>query len=243
MSYFSNFINFNIGFQLGNCLGNLLSMPFCSMTMPWNNWSFPSVFNYPTLNNFGCMNYSFNDSLWCNNFYTPTYTLPPITLNTPTFNYYDININSSCSNYDTFTPTSNKRTKYTGVLADYNPQRGKELANIAKRRAIKINTKGDCAMRVQEDIGEWKKKTRTKGDAYTLIDTLSRDPDFKRIDPNSIDFKHPPEGCVFVYDKGVAGSNPKFGHAFITLSDGKGASDHIQNNIKETPPTAVFIPV
>ena len=240
MSYFSNLFNFNIGFQLGNCLGNMFTMPFCDMIIPWNNWSLPRAFNYSIFNNLGCMNYSL-DNMWSNNFYSHTFSVPPLTLNAQTFNYYDINIGSSYGNYDTFIP-SKKTVKYTGVLADYNPERGKALANIAKQRAKKINTTGDCAMRVQEDIGEWKNKTRTTGHAYTLINTLSHDPDFKRIDPALIDLKHPPEGCVFVYDKGVANYSKKYGHTLITLADGKGASDHIQNEIKDTP-TAVFIPV
>ena len=64
---------------------------------------------------------------------------------------------------------------------------------------------------------------------------------FKEINPNGVDLKKLPAGCVLVYGKGVAGYSKKYGHTEITTGNGKAVSDGVTQNLHRKP-TAIFMP-
>ena len=71
---------------------------------------------------------------------------------------------------------------------------------------------------------------------------LRKNKKFKEISPSEVNVEDLPAGCILVYNKGVQGYSPKYGHTEITTGDGRAVSDGITNNLYKTP-SSIFVPV
>ena len=75
-----------------------------------------------------------------------------------------------------------------------------------------------------------------------MSNILRKNKNFKEISPSKVNVEDLPAGCVIVYNKGVQGYSPEYGHTEITTGDGRAVSDGITQNLHKTP-SAIFVPV
>ena len=228
-------------------LGFNFNLPMSNWFMP--NLSFPN-FNFSFNNIFSFNNYH---SISMNNWFMPNFNnYPPMYMPTSLFDYNnpvkkDKLVDISNVNTDTFKKSSIKKdfSKNKLFFEGYNSEKGKKLADIAKRNST--DWTGFCATYVktaieQAGLGEYK-----LGHAYKMTKILRKNPNFKEISPDNVNLKNLPEGCVLVYGKGTEGYSKKYGHTEITFIDEKtgvtkAASDGITKNLYKKP-TSIFIPV
>ena len=121
----------------------------------------------------------------------------------------------------------------------YYANAGVRLSRYALSHAVGFTKQ--CATYVKNAIANCGLGKYIKGDAYKMIQILSQNKKFKRIDTKGVNLKTLPAGCVLVYDRN-AGFSKKHGHVEISTGDGRCVSDGITRNPKKVP-TAIFIPV
>ena len=242
----------------------------------------PNFFStMPLFNNFSF----FSPTSWLQQYNNPMmYNTPSVfgsisnlqmpSMNFNSFSGYETSFNtwqSSAFNgpsFDTFSWSGTKtdrspvkprnKTNYTGTLADYNPNLGKRIAQIALSNAghtfdknskkILDQTKdpdkftGDCAAYVKMAIRDAGAGNYVAGHGYQMSEILKNNKNFKEIDASSISLSELPAGAVLVYARGAQGYSSEYGHTEIVTEDGRAVSDGITDNLYKKP-TAVFIPV
>ena len=122
----------------------------------------------------------------------------------------------------------------------YSAKKGWELAKKAVSGAVGFI--GKCARYVKNAISKAGLGKYEYGNACDMVSIMRRNKNFKEINPNGVDLKKLPAGCVLVYGKGVAGYSKKYGHTEITTGNGKAVSDGVTQNLHRKP-TAIFMPV
>ena len=133
------------------------------------------------------------------------------------------------------------------LQAAYNQDKGKALAYIAFKHAIKKNTKHQCLQGVRESLT---KAGLVKGSmgisAYRAADILAKNNKFKEVSVERKDLKNLPAGCIIVWHKNNGGSESadKNGHIGITVGDGREVSDHVADSIYMfNSKHRVFVPI
>ena len=122
----------------------------------------------------------------------------------------------------------------------YSAKKGWELAKKVVSGAVGFI--GKCARYVKNAISKAGLGKYEYGNACDMVSIMRRNKNFKEINPNGVDLKKLPAGCVLVYGKGVAGYSKKYGHTEITTGNGKAVSDGVTQNLHRKP-TAIFMPV
>lgn len=122
----------------------------------------------------------------------------------------------------------------------YSAKKGFALAKSAVSSAIGFV--GKCAKYVKNAIARTGLGKYEYGNACDMVSIMRKNKNFKEINPNGVDLKKLPAGCVLVYGKGVAGYSKKYGHTEITTGNGKAVSDGVTQNLHRRP-TAIFMPV
>lgn len=122
----------------------------------------------------------------------------------------------------------------------YSAKKGWELAKKAVSSVVGFT--GKCARYVKNAIAKAGLGKYEYGNACDMVSIMRRNKNFKEINPNGVDLKKLPAGCVLVYGKGVAGYSSKYGHTEITTGSGKAVSDGVTQNLHRKP-TAIFMPV
>src|SRR5574344_88670 len=124
---------------------------------------------------------------------------------------------------------------------NYDKAKAQELAKSAQSHAG-AKSKHACAEYVNnalENVG----LGAGRGDAYTLINRLGNNKNFKEVSVTRNDLDNLPPGCILVYPRGAAGYDASAGHTEITLGNGTAASDFINSNIKYSPNIRVYVSV
>ena len=124
----------------------------------------------------------------------------------------------------------------------YNPQKGKDLANVAYSNAASRNTRGYCLKGVRtslEKAGLYDTSKRVMS-AYQAVGILSNNKNFKKVNVSSDNLRNLPAGCVVVWDR--CAGHPH-GHITVTLGDNKSASDHLESKVAQMHTNfCVFVP-
>lgn len=259
------FLNFNFNLNnFCNCGLNNLFTPFSNFS--FHNINFPifnftnfnmPIFNFPSFNMGNFMPYQSFQSL--NSFQQPifNYQNPNLPPPTPTFSAPNFNpsgnlwnqtgfntmpnFNFDSVNFSYNNSSSKINTNITkGIPSNYNKTAGAKLARIALSKA-KNSHGGKCAKAVKTALKNAGLANYEFGHAYKMTEILKDNKNFKRVSPNSVNWRNLPAGCVLVYAKGAEGYSAEYGHTEITTGDGRGVSDGITQNIKK--PTAIFVPV
>lgn len=255
--------NFGNGFAAG------FMSAFTPWFSPWLNsvYTQPFFFNSFSFTNFT----SFSMPIWDGNYkYNNDFSLPSLPqLQTTNFNtqitndsFFSNSLNNFYTgNFDTFTYTvkTNKKTNLPKTIpANYNETLGLRLSQRALSNAQyryneethQVTTEkkessqftGMCAAYVKMAIRDVGLGSYQSGHAYQLTEILSNNRNFVQISPDGIDVKTLPAGCVIVYDRGAQGYNKDYGHAEITIGDGRAVSDGITTKLDKKP-SAIFVPI
>jgi len=119
--------------------------------------------------------------------------------------------------------------------ARYNSKLGNSLANIAYENATSKNSKHRCLQGVRESLNKAGLiKGTMGGSAYQAAAVLDKDKkNFSEIKVAKSDLKNLPAGCIIVWDRNYVGTSPadKNGHITITLGNGGGACDRIEDKL------------
>ncbi len=165
----------------------------------------------------------------------PLMTLPMF----PLLNFGKMTLGSSYLSKGTSLLGQNQNASLWKKLG-YAAQKGWQLAKNAVSRAIGFT--GKCAKYVKNAICKTGLGKYEYGNACDMVGIMRKNKNFKEINPNGVDLKKLPAGCVLVYGKGVAGYSSKYGHTEITTGSGKAVSDGVTKNLHRKP-TAIFMPV
>ena len=281
-NFFVNFGYMSFG-QISSPFNFNSNFSYCNFQMPifYNSFSFnfnpqniffQNTFTQPYFNtgynfsyNIPAFNTSYNSNL--NN--SSSYSSTPISIN----DFYSFNSNSitntpttptvrrssSTSTTEARTETSSSKTttRKTGLLREYNSEKGNRLADIAMHNAgyvidasttkITSQTKDPdeftsyCARYVKAAIRDAGLGEYYSGHAYQMAGHLRNNDNFKEIS-SSTPLKDVPAGAILVYDRGVAGYSSQYGHVEIKTDDGRAVSDGITDNLYKRP-SHIFIPV
>ena len=250
-NFFNQFtFNFNQPYTLNQ---NIFTQPYFNNNFNFshntqqfksdNRLNYSSVFNYPST------------PISISDFYsTNTTSINNAPIST-SFNKTTSSI-SATTKRDNQTPKTS--TKTTGLLGEYNANKGNKLANIAMHNAgyiidsstkkITSRTKDPdkftsyCTRYVKAAIrdaglGEY----YNANSAYQMTSYLRKNDNFKEIS-SSTPLKDIPAGCILVYDRGVGGYSSEDGHIEIKTNDGRAVSDGITDNLYKRP-SHIFMPV
>ncbi|MBP7211791.1 hypothetical protein KBA27_03060 [bacterium] len=124
----------------------------------------------------------------------------------------------------------NTNTNLPQLKNVYNPQVGKNLAEVAYENASAQNTRGRCFHGVRTTLelaGLSNGEIRGKA-AYQAADMLENHKNFKEVNVDRSQLNNLPAGCVVVYNQ--CPGHP-YGHITVSLGDGKAASDHFENAV------------
>jgi hypothetical protein len=117
--------------------------------------------------------------------------------------------------------------KPTGNIGTFGPKAAK-LAELARRQASLMNTRGWCARGVNRALRAAGLYVTPLPSAYMYAKKLAADSRFREIkNVSDAGLRKLPPGAVVVFE-GYAGGRSKHGHIFVTLGNGLEASDHIQ---------------
>ena len=139
---------------------------------------------------------------------------------------------------DSFTLTNKNKKGFS--VSNYDASAGETLAKTALKNSKGFS--GYCATYVKKAIEKSGLGAYEQGDAYEMPKILRKNKKFKEISPSEVNVEDLPAGCILVYNKGVQGYSPKYGHTEITTGDGRAVSDGITNNLHKTP-SSIFVPV
>jgi hypothetical protein len=147
-------------------------------------------------------------------------------------------------------PTKYVKNKSNGISdassisiseSGYSKKLGAELASVAESVADKRDSTGYCYRGVKEALTKVGINAPDGGSAYQAADQLSRKSEFKEFTVNREQLGNLPKGAIVVWD---ATPDHPHGHISIALGNGKEASDHIQNQMKNrNADYRVFLPV
>jgi len=242
--------NFNPMFALGNCIGNCLGRIVCNSV--WQNMNPPVNYGFP----------NFNFSFGYNNYYPmsfPSYNFMPSfpTWEFPSFNWFN-NVgnfnfwnNAGGVNYTTWANNTTLSKSVTSTdsfekstpqgLESYNSEKGMRVAQDALAHSPNKFT-DFCARHVYNALERTGLNTNMRRQSgYGLTYEFRKNPNFREVKVESIDWQNLPAGCILLYKPGSQGYSDKWGHVEITVGDGTAVSDGITQNIKK--PDTIFIPV
>jgi hypothetical protein len=259
MQSFNNvfFFNFN---QTYSFIQNTYTQPIFNNSFNYSNYNTQS---YKTDYSFQpTQTFSFNPTpISIGDFYSSSTTSQ---LNTPIARQTRITSSSIATNSSSSvvtkkkTTTTQTSTKKTGLLRDYNADKGSKLAEVAMHNAgyvIDSNTKKITSQTKDPDeftsyctryvkaairdagLGDY----YGAGSAYQMTSYLRNNDNFKEI-ASSTPLKDIPAGSILVYDRGVAGYSSEHGHIEIKTDDGRAVSDGITDNLYKRP-SHIFMPV
>ena len=157
----------------------------------------------------------------------------------PSFNFGNLTLGKTYLSQGTSILGQNQNASLWKRIG-YSAKKGLALAKNAVSSAIGFV--GKCAKYVKNAISKTGLGKYEYGNACDMVSIMRRNKNFREINPNGVDLKKLPAGCVLVYGKGVAGYSKKYGHTEITTGNGKAVSDGITQNLHRRP-TAIFMPV
>lgn len=197
-----------------------------------------------TNNNNNLFNYSYNYTYSNNNFGTSFNSQVNYLNNLFTVTRPNLNVNTVKKSNKVKTNVSyNTKTNLPQFKdINYDKQKGTQLAEKVTRN-VESRSTGWCARYVKQAIQNAGLGQYENGHAIECVDILKRNPNFKQVNVSGSQLSQLPAGCIIIYEPGAADYNPKVGHIEVTLGDGRAASDFINNRIKPSENTHVFVPV
>lgn len=249
MTFFTPFLHFNINpaFAVGNYFGACLNQRICSSIWATANSSNAETntslsssqdfSSYPqfTSNGFGIgfpqMNYFAGFGF--NNFTMPTGM-------TNMFNTVNNWGNFSNWSFPSLTTKISSPKTNSTTLKDYNSEKGKRLAEDAKSHVVGFT--GYCARYVYNALERTGLNTgMERANGYYLAAQFRKNPNFKEVSVDSVNWKNLPAGCILLFKPGSQGYDEEVGHVEISTGEGTCVSDGIAEHIKK--PDTIFIPV
>ena len=248
MTIYTQFTNLNMDY-LSNGMNTQTSwftpaFSFTGWTMPSFNFNsiFPSFFNSASF--MPSFNFDFSKlfptDIWSNNTNNTGWNFNWNNTNTTSIwnNNSSYKFSSAFPSGDTFTLTNKNKKGFS--VSNYDADAGERLAKTALSNSKGFS--GYCATYVKRAIEKSGLGSYEQGDAYEMSNILRKNKNFKEISPSKVNVEDLPAGCVIVYNKGVQGYSPEYGHTEITTGDGRAVSDGITQNLHKTP-SAIFVPV
>lgn len=137
---------------------------------------------------------------------------------------------------------------YHGVK--YNSKKGDVLAKNVLAGLPKVRNEALCARYVKNAVVKSGLGPYIDGNGEFCKYIFRANDNFKQINAKGLDFSTLPKGAVVTYDAGTRVSNShktwnigEDGHVLISLGNGKGCSDMIDEEIPRSDRAYVFIPV
>ena len=153
----------------------------------------------------------------------------------------------------TTNPISNKpNPSHTGLYhgVKYNSKKGESLAKNVLAGLPQKREKALCARFVKNAVVKSGLGPYIDGNGEYCKYIFRANGNFKQISAKGLDFSTLPKGTVVTYDAGTRVSNSKKtwnigedGHVLISLGNGKGCSDVIDEEIPRSEKAYVFVPV
>lgn len=116
------------------------------------------------------------------------------------------------------------------------------LAEVARRTASNMNTRGWCAKGVNDALEAAGLGVQRVPSAYMAADVMARSGKFREVSLTPDEIRNLPPGAVIVSPSRYNGTGSPHGHISVTLGNGMEASDHVRSLIVAQG-QRVFIPV
>jgi len=113
------------------------------------------------------------------------------------------------------------------------------LADVARRNAQNVNTRGWCAREVNDAMQMAGLRVDRRPSAYMYADMLARDSRFREVRLSDDQIRKLPPGAIVV---SVSGRSTRHGHIAVTLGNNQEASDHVAT-LSLHGTQRVFLPV
>jgi LysM repeat protein len=131
-------------------------------------------------------------------------------------------------------------TTVAGKAGKFGPKAA-HLANVAKRVASQMNTRGWCARGVFNSLQAAGLRIPRSASAYMAARTLANDNRFREVKLTDAQIRKLPPGAIIVSGPYNSRGNPH-GHIAVTLGNGREASDHL-GAVGTSGTQRVFIPI
>lgn len=148
---------------------------------------------------------------------------------------------------------STSQTQNTELIfgAPYNKQKGELLAKNIVDILPQNREQPLCAKYVKMAVEKSGLGPYVLGNGEACKNIFRANPNFKEVKVKGKDFENLPKGSIIVYDAGTKvkyknGNETKIGadgHVLITIGNGKGCSDVIENEILQSDNAYTFIPI
>lgn len=147
--------------------------------------------------------------------------------------------------------TEKKKEKIIIKGVEYNQKSGEALAQRALDGLPAKTSEPLCAKYVKEAVRDTGLGPYINGNGEYCKYIFRANPNFKEVHLKADELAELPAGCIIVYDayepctdkKGKTKKICEDGHVLITLGNGKGCSDRIEDDILKSDRLYTFIPV